>query len=78
MSTSSHDWLHHATTNALINAMPEGLLQALDEALSRGRTREELLAWARHMTGGPGPHKGGWTYLGIEAYLFPERHTVEG
>ena len=77
MPGNRRDWLQDLTTNALIEGLPEGLKQALDDALSKGATREDLLARVRQQTGGPGPHKGGWTYLAVHAYLFPERKDVD-
>jgi hypothetical protein len=77
MPSNRLDSLHHLTTNTLVDVLPESLKQSLDDALSKGATREELLARVRRLTGGPGPHKGGWTYLAVHAYLFPERRNVE-
>jgi len=69
--------LHHWTSNLLIEGLPTATKQALDDALSKGSTPEELLAVARRITGGPGQHKGAWTYLAIHAYLFPGATFVE-
>lgn len=64
--------LHNLTTNTLIECIPEGLKQSLDDALSKGATREEVWSFARQKA-----PRGSMVYLGIHAYLFPERREVD-
>lgn len=64
------DRLHDLTTNALITALPESLKAALDAALSKGATRDEL--WHRFRG-----RATGLVRTGIHAYLYPEKKEID-
>jgi hypothetical protein len=70
--------LKNVTTNLLIEELPDGLKQTIDDGLALGANREQLWLVLQVVMWEHGLKDWHVIYLAVHAYLFPDREEVPG